>query len=156
MRSAADADRHGHAHAGDLRFELAVAVENLNALVTLIDNVDIPLCVGRDRMRQVELTGIGAARAPRQEKPAVAIELRDPRVRSMAVGDENVPVAIECYVARADELIASTPGTGGPPGSATGWRAGWTRRRQTNGHRFRLPPEDHQHTSIGTEFDDLT
>src|SRR5580765_2221082 len=108
-------------------------------------------------MGDVKLPRIGAARAPRQQEPAVAIELRDARIGAMAVSDEDVPLAVKRYVARADELVACPSGARGSCPAAAGWRCVRVSGRcLTNGHGFRLPAEDHQHSTVGTEFHNLT
>src|SRR6185503_97948 len=108
MRSATHTDGLRHSDICNLRFEPALSIKDLNSLVPLIGHVNVASSVSGDRMRNVELTGAGASRAPRQQEPAVSIELRDPRVRPVTIGNEDVPFAIECDVAWTDELIACT------------------------------------------------
>ena len=49
---------------GDLRLEVAVAVEHLDALVAGVGDVDVALRVDRDAVQRVELPGLGAASGP--------------------------------------------------------------------------------------------
>src|SRR5262245_6273099 len=80
MRAGRDADRVRRADTGDLRFHVAVAVEDLDALVAGIRDVDVPLRVERDAVQHVELSRLGAALSPRLDEVAVLVEFRDARV----------------------------------------------------------------------------
>ena len=58
-----------------------------------------------------------------KQKSAILVELGDSRVRAVAIGDEDVAVAVKRHVARPDELIA------GPSGPRLRSPAGARRRR---------------------------
>src|SRR5215469_11697738 len=77
-----------------LPFEIAVAVEHLNAMVAAIGDINVAVIVGRDRMRRVELTGPVAAIAPGLEPFAVLVGLGDPRI-DVAVADIGVVGGVE-------------------------------------------------------------
>ena len=109
MRAARNAERRRHADVLDRRLERAVVVEDLNALVALIGDVDVALRVGSDRMRRVEFALAGPARSPRLDEAAVLVELRDACVGAVAVGDEDVSGGVPGDVARPHELIAGAP-----------------------------------------------
>src|SRR4051812_10983129 len=73
----------------------------------------------------------------------------------MPVGNEDVAVGIERDVARTDELITRTTRARRAGPRASGWRGRWIRRRHSNGDRFRFTAENHQHTPLRIELDDL-
>ena len=82
---------------------LAVLVEDLNAVVRAIGDVDAAAAVGRDAVRPAELAGTVAARAPRRHERAVLVELRDARVAE-AVGDQQAAVRQPGDVLRPAEV----------------------------------------------------
>ena len=55
-----DAKCRGRTHVGELRLEDAVAVEDLNALVSFIAHIDVILRVDGDAMDDVELSRAGS------------------------------------------------------------------------------------------------
>src|SRR5262245_5876835 len=60
--------------------KLAVLVEDLNAVVGAIGDVDAPIAIGCDGVRSVELPGSGSGRSPCHQVLSVLVELRDARV----------------------------------------------------------------------------
>ena len=149
----------GHADVRDLRLEHAGVVEDLDALVPLVGDVDVAGRVDGDRVRRVELPRLRSARAPRREESAVLVELRDARVGAVAVGDEDVALGVPGHVARPVELIAGAAGSGwrisAPASTATTSGRRRRGRRHPHGDRFRLPAHHHQDAAVGPELDDL-
>ena len=97
---------------------MTAAIEHLNALVTLVRDVDIALGVGGKRMGRVELPSVGSSRSPREEESSVPVELRDACVRSVTVGDEDVAFAVPGDVARTGELVTGAASARRSPSSA--------------------------------------
>ena len=62
---------------GDLAEEFAVAVEDLDAAVAAVGDVDVSLGVGGDAVRRVELAGLVAGFAEGLEPFAVLVDLGD-------------------------------------------------------------------------------
>jgi hypothetical protein len=67
----------------------ALAVEDLHAVVLAVGHVHEPIPVGGDVVREVELAGIGAGLAPREQMLAVGRVLVDAGV-AVAVGQIEV------------------------------------------------------------------
>src|SRR4249920_879773 len=76
----ADADVVRLLNVGELVEILPVFVKHLDAIVRAIGDVDAAIFIDRDRVRRLELTVTGAARAPHQEKLAVLVELGHARI----------------------------------------------------------------------------
>ena len=99
--------RNGHVD-GDLAKEFAVAVEHLDAAVAAVGHVDVPLRVGRDAVRRVELAGLVAGLAPGLEPVAVLIDFRDARI-DVAVADVGVAGGIPGHVGHLAEHARRRP-----------------------------------------------
>src|SRR4029434_5904127 len=106
VRAAADADPRRGADAGDLRLERAFAVEDLNAVVARVGDVNIAVGVAGDAADPLELALAGAGVAPGLQEVAVLVELGDAVVGAEAVGDVDVPGAIPGDVRRPVEAVA--------------------------------------------------
>ena len=104
MRARRDADRPRVADVVVDRLDVQVVVEDLDARVAAIADVDVSLRIHRHRVRQVELPGLVAARARLLDEPAVLVELHDARV-AVAVGDEDVAGRVPADVGRPAEHI---------------------------------------------------
>src|SRR5438874_4490813 len=76
-------------HVGPLRLVLAVAVEDLDAMVLAIGDVHPALGVAADVVRDVELARVGAGLAPRVE-PAAVRRIRVHARVAVAVGDVEI------------------------------------------------------------------
>src|SRR5262245_26152927 len=115
-----------------LRDEIAILVEDLNAIVAAVADEDPSLRIDGDGVRRVELAGPLAFPAPRLDEFPVLGKLHDARigVSAMTIGDENVAVRRGHYVARTIEGVG--PVTSNP----------------------RLA-ERHQHLSFRAEFEYL-
>src|SRR4051812_7157908 len=81
----------------------AVAIEDLNAVVAAIGDVDVVLPIDGNVVRRVELPRLAAPRAPRLDPVAVFIELGDARIR-VAVADVDVVVAVPRNVGGTTEV----------------------------------------------------
>src|SRR5271167_3135382 len=97
MRPGRNADRPGSTHIQVRFLELAAVIENLNSPVAPVANVDIALRVGREGVRRIELSGLGASRSPGLDEHTVLVELRDARV-AIAIRNENVACGIPRHV----------------------------------------------------------
>ena len=95
-----NANRPGRARIGELGLEFAVVVEDLNALVPEVAHVNVALGVGRERMRRIELAGLGTSRSPGLEEFAALVELGDARV-AVTIGYKNVAGRIPTAVKTA-------------------------------------------------------
>src|SRR5262249_10844808 len=71
------------------RLKVAVAVEDLDTAVLAVGDVDVVVIVDADVMRALEVAGLDAVRAPRDDELAVRREAVD-RVVAVAVGDDDV------------------------------------------------------------------
>ena len=119
MRARGHAHRERRADVAELRFEVAVAVEYLDALVAGVEHVDVALRVHGDRLRPVELSLLGAGRPPLPNEVAVAGELRDAvHVARHAIGNVDVAGLVPGDVRRAVERRARRARSG-----RSGWRA---------------------------------
>src|SRR5262249_10952756 len=108
-RSRRDADRHRRSDAGDLRLQVAVAVEYLNPVVAGVGDVDVPLGVEHDAVDRVELARLAAAGSPRFDEVAVLVQLRDPRIAgrlARAVRDVDVAGPIPRDIRGPVEAVA--------------------------------------------------
>ena len=122
----------------ELRLEVPVAVEHLDALVADVGDVDVALRVDRQALHAGELTVPRAGRAPLRDELAVLVELRDAVGVADAVGDVDVAGAIPRDVGRTVERRAGRARAGQPrhaapppPGAAAGGpRAAGARRRR--------------------------
>src|SRR5215470_5593673 len=75
-----DEDAARPAELGPLVDELAILIENLDAVVAAVANEQAALRVHRDRVRPVKFAGARAFLAPGLDELAVLRELHDPRV----------------------------------------------------------------------------
>ena len=71
LAAAAAVEAAGPVHVDPLRFVLAVAVEHLDAVILAVGDVHPALRVGGDVVRDVELAGIRARLAPREQQLSV-------------------------------------------------------------------------------------
>src|SRR4030095_8700079 len=109
-RSARHAHRQRRADVAELRLELALAVEDLDALVAGIGDVDIARVRHGDRLHAGELALAGAGRSPVRDELAVLVELRDAVVGADAVGDIDVGGLVPRDVGRAAETRTGNTG----------------------------------------------
>src|SRR5262249_51940863 len=74
--------------------QVAVLIENLDAVVLAVADKQAPARVDRDRVRLAQLAAAGSLPAPLLDESPVAAELHHPVVLAvaMAVGDEDVAV----------------------------------------------------------------
>src|SRR6266852_9581979 len=89
LRTGLHEQARGTVHVVPLRLELAVAVEHLDAMVLAVGDVDPPVRVAADVVRDVELARVGAGLTPRAEQRAVRRVLVHARV-AIAVGDVEI------------------------------------------------------------------
>src|SRR5215813_2336922 len=115
-----------------LRDEIAILVEDLNAVVAAVADEEPPLRIDCDRMRRVELPGTRAFPAPRLDEFSILREFHDARVGvpAMPIGDEDVTVR------RGDNVAWPIKRVGPVAGNSS-------------------LAERHQHFSIGAEFEYL-
>ncbi len=79
--------------------EIAVLVEDLDAVVVAVADVEPALGVEGERVRLVEFAGTGAELAPRLDQFAVLGEFEDAVVAcAVALGDEDVAVLGDDHV----------------------------------------------------------
>src|SRR5262249_27264047 len=88
----------------ELREELAVGVEDLDAVVLAVADVDAALFVEADGVRQVELALALALLTPLLQQLALFRELQHPRV-AVAVGDVEVAGGSHGHLGRAVEAV---------------------------------------------------
>src|SRR5262249_53505114 len=105
IRTGRHAKRRRRPDVGDGALERPVVVEHLDALVASISSVDIALRLDGHRRDIGEHAGIAAARSPRLDEYALAVELRHARV-AHAVGDEDIASGIPGDVSRTVEHVA--------------------------------------------------
>src|ERR1019366_3702971 len=98
----------------DFADESSVGIEDLNAPVAAIRDVDIAPGIGGDAVRRVELTGLVAGRAPACYPLAVFVVLRDARI-DVAVAEEDVALGIPGDIGRLAGLAVD--GGGGRGGA---------------------------------------
>src|SRR5271166_2765033 len=77
-------------HVVPLRLVLAVAVEDLDAVVLTVGDIDPAVRIATDVVGDVELPGVGAGLAPRKQAPAVGGVFVDAGI-AVAVGDKYTP-----------------------------------------------------------------
>ena len=94
----------------DLRLERALAVEDLDALVAGVGDVEVARRVGDDAANLVELALARSGVAPRLQEVAVLVELGDAVVGAEAVGDVDVAGAIPVDIRRPVEAVAVDAG----------------------------------------------
>src|SRR5260370_3556550 len=82
---------------GDLAEEFPVGVEDLDAAIAAIGDVDIVLRVDGDAVRRVELAGLVAGLAPGLEPVAVLIGFADARI-DVAIADVGIAGGIPSHV----------------------------------------------------------
>ena len=92
--AAVDDEAAGRAEQRSFLHVVAVGVENLDALVAAVGDVDEAVGVERDRMRQVEFAGAAAALAPALQVVAVAVEAQHAVFSLAAVALRDVDVAV--------------------------------------------------------------
>ena len=102
---------HGRPGVFHLAHELAVRIEDLDALVLAIGHPEQPVRIDRDAVRDLELPGRRAFAAPRRDELPVLVELQDariaPRPRRVPLHDEDVAVAADRRRRSADSACAS-------------------------------------------------
>ena len=101
----------GVADIADLRFEIAVAVEDLDALIAGIRDIDIALRVDGNGSNAVELPVFGSGLPPRLQELSVLVELGDAVVVANAVGNVNVAGTVPRDIRRAAERRTLRTGT---------------------------------------------
>src|SRR5262249_5768979 len=111
---AVDVDSARTAELLPLREEIAILVEDLNAIVAAVADEDPSLRIDGDGVRRVELAGGRAFLAPRLDELPILRELHDARVGvpAMSICHENIAVRRGHYVARTIEgvgAVTSTP-----------------------------------------------
>src|SRR6185437_10159506 len=116
-------------HIGPLRLELAVAVEHLDAVALAVRDVHPAVRVADDVVRQVELAGATAGRAPAQQQLAVGrifvdagiavavryVDLAFRRQRGVGAAVERLPAHEGRRVARHADLHQHLPVRGQAP-----------------------------------------
>ncbi len=105
MRPRRDADRPRVADVRVHGLQRHVVVQNHDAAVAAVADVDVALRVDGDRVRRVELIRpVALARRQLRDEPAVLVVLHDARV-DVAVGDEDVALRVPGDVGRASEAV---------------------------------------------------
>src|SRR5207249_12208346 len=137
---------------GDLRLEVALGIEYLDALVFPIADVDVVLGINSDRVRQVELAGLRPTLAPGLDELPVLIEFRNPGV-AIPIGDEDISGRVPRHVGRTIEIVTRDARARRSTASASSAFAFPTRTRGDN-QGFGFPAQGHEHESIGLELDD--
>src|SRR3954470_3141394 len=123
--------------------EGALGIEHLDAPVEPVRHVDVPLRVGGDAVRGVELAGLIAAVAPRLDPVARLVDLGDARIY-VPVADEDVALRIPGHVGDLPEAAVL---------------GGKRRLRVLQGRgvlvgRLELAPEHQRDAALGIELDD--
>src|SRR5215813_1327772 len=134
--------RHRHAGHADRSEERAVGIEDLDAAVAAVGDVDVAARIGRDTVRRVELALLRPLLAPRLHPVAVLRKLCDAGI-DVAVADEDVALRVPGDVRRLPELAIHV----------RAWRRD-ARPRDGFVRRFLLPSEDHRDASVGRELHD--
>src|SRR5262245_39708382 len=106
-----DADGARRADVEELRLEVAVGVEHLDAPVACVSNVDEALRVYRDAARLAELTVRGPGLSPRSNELPVLVELRHAVVVAESVGDVDVAGGVPRDIGRTIEHVLLTTGS---------------------------------------------
>ena len=99
-------ERAGPVHVVPLGFVLAVAIENLHAIVFPVGNVNPAVFVRHDVVHDIELSGIGTRLAPGQQELSIGRIFMHARI-SVAVGHVNIPLRRESHVGAAIERFAA-------------------------------------------------
>src|SRR5690348_14899928 len=86
VRPGRDADSPGSADVRKVLEEIAVTVENLDAVVLTVPDIDVALGVGGNGVNRVELAWLSPALAPFGHPVAIFVVLNHPRI-TVAVGD---------------------------------------------------------------------
>src|SRR5262245_42023225 len=107
-RSLGDADGARRADVEELRLEIAIGVEHLDAPVARVGNVDEALRVDRDAAWLAELTVRGPGLAPRSDELPVLVELRHAVVVAEPVGDVDIAGGIPRDIGRTVEHVLLT------------------------------------------------
>src|SRR6266511_3918112 len=102
-------ERAGTMHVVPLRLVFAVAVENLNAVILAIRDVDPTFLVGANVVHDVELSGIGTRFSPRQQQFAVRRIFMHARI-AVAVRNINIALGREGYMRAAIKRFAALIG----------------------------------------------
>ena len=89
--------------------ELAIGIEDLNAVILAVAYIDILVGIDADRMGSVELPRPFAAPAPFQQVLALAGELDHAGV-AVAVGDEEIAIGQERNVGGTVECVVGGAG----------------------------------------------
>src|SRR5580700_5972350 len=77
--------------------EVAIAVENLNPVVLSVPNIQEPLRVNDNRVRNIKFTGTRTLLSPVLHEFAILVVLNDPRV-PVSVSNKNIPGRSESYI----------------------------------------------------------
>src|SRR5207237_10738556 len=104
------AQRQRRADVAELRLVRPVGVEDLNALVARVGDVDVAARVDGEALHSGELTVLGSGRSPLLEELAVLVEFRDAVVRADPVCDVDVARAVPRDVGRTAERGARDAG----------------------------------------------
>src|SRR5262245_45876610 len=107
-RTLRDADGARRTDVEELRLEIAIGVEHLDAPVARVGDVDETLCVYRDAARLTELAIRGPGLSPRPDELPVLVELRDAVVVAEAVGNIEIACRIPRNVGRTVEHVLLT------------------------------------------------
>src|SRR5688572_22616128 len=96
--------------------EFAILVEDLNAIIFPVTDIDAAFAIDPDGMRGLKLSGATSGLSPRKQVLASLVEL-DHAVISIAVGDKKIPVRGECNIGGTvkrlvigSDLAFDTPG----------------------------------------------
>src|SRR5579872_6223460 len=137
MWSQGDTDCPGRAHVIIGLLEIQIIVEDLNAKIVAICNIDVALAVHRNRMRCIELSRRRSARSYRFDKLAVLGVLCDTGV-AIAVRDEDIPCGVPSDVGRPIKAVRL---------GLTSWllKQAWS--------RLRTPAQKHLNPAFRIELD---
>src|SRR2546422_4816398 len=127
---------------GEFAKEFSVRIENLDAVVAAVGNVNIVLRVDSDAVRSAELAGLVARFAPGFEPVAVLVDLGDARI-DVAVADVSVAGGIPSHVRNLAEHAIDR---------SKGWLDVLERLGAFVGG-FLLATEDHHDAAFGIELD---
>src|SRR3954468_5638746 len=147
------ADRLRVSEIADLRLEGAVVVEDLDAVVVAVGDIDIALRVDRDAADVVELALSAALLAPALHELAVFVEFGDARI-ALAVGDENIALGVPSDIGRTVEYVLRPPGAGCAGCPAAPFPTAGRSRTRGNVDRLGLSAEQHCQTPLRVELHD--
>src|ERR1035437_3031837 len=99
-----DAHGPGRPHPIVDGLEGEVVVEDLNAAVGAVADVDVAFGIRRHGMRQIQLAGRPALAAHRRDEASILAVLNHARI-AVAVGDENVPRRVPGHVGGTIECV---------------------------------------------------